>query len=232
MTTYEYAEDIERLVSGGIETDELKWDRAYTIAKLNQGRAVIARNDYKISHNWNPALIQYFYPEYEQYFQSNTCITRFRIPTGFINVDYSTTGLVYAGSSNDDTPNVYKSQNFLKINNRTEFNDLLHHPRMTPTNGIYIGVMFEGLVVTVYGLNIVKKLMLGGVFDEPTLLPDFSLTKDSYPIPIDMFPLIQTYIYQQAFAIEAATPADTISDSKNTIVPNSMSAAINKRLTK
>lgn len=230
MTTIEAIEDLQRLVSGGIATDESKFDPAYMIAKLNQGRAVIARNDFKISKRWNPSLIQYFRPEYDTYFQNNHCTTRFTLPTGFINADERTIGLVYAGSSDDVTSNPYIAANFRRYKSRTEFQDKLKHPRMSATSGLYTGILIEGLTVTLTGLKKIKTFMVGGVFSDPTALPDFNKNVDEYPISLDLFQLVATYVYQQTLGIESAQVPDTLSDSKQTIIPNSMSAALNKKL--
>lgn len=226
-TTLEYVELLERGLSGGIKTDEQKWQRAYLIEQLNQGRGIIARNDYSVNKIWNPSLIQYAYPTYEEYYQENACVTRFTLPSGFISADDQTIGITYAGSNIQSEP--LKGQNFRRISSRTSLNDFLRHPLMSPENGHYTGYLLEGNILTI--VSQIKSPCIGGVFQTPPSLEDFSIEKSEYPLNIELFQLVQTYLYQQLM-VQAATPEDNLSDSKTTIVPQNLATQINKRLSR
>jgi hypothetical protein len=231
MTLNEFVEKVIRAVSGGVDTDESRYDRQWIGALIHDARAVIARNDYKANGLWNPSLYQFYYPTYEPFFQSGTCFSRFNIPTGFIGADPLRTGCMYIGSSNDmDGFNPFKASNFRIIRNRTYLNDLLAHPAMSPASGNYIGALVEGLVVEVYSKKTIKNLGVGGVWDDPSLLPDFTPT-GNYPVHEDMIPLITTYIKESILNQTTVMPDDTISDSKDTMA-QSMSQQVNKRLTR
>lgn len=226
-TTLELVEILERGLSGGIKTDEQKWQRNYLIEQLNSGRGVIARNDYSVNKIWNPSLIQYCYPSFDQYFQENACVTRFTLPSGFISADDQTIGITYAGSNIQNEP--LKGQNFRRISSRTALNDFLRNPSLSPENGHYKGYLVEGNTLTIIAQ--VKTPCIGGVFQVPTALEDFNIEKSEYPVNIELFQLIQTYLYQQ-LGVQAATQADTLSDSQTVITPQNLAQMINKRMSR
>jgi len=232
-TLKQYTEALERAVTGGVKSDESKFDFGYLSDLAHKGRAVVARNDFTQYRRWNPSLIQYYYPVYSTYFQSGTCMSRFKIPTGFISADGMRTGCTYVGSSNDmEGANPLKAQNFRIIKYRAELNDFLNHPLMTPASGNYIGVLIEGLVVEVYGSSVIKNLAIGGVWDDPTKMPDYNIDKDQYPISEDLLELVTTYIKDAVLNQAAATQSDTISDSKNTFVPMSTGRRVQRNIVK
>ncbi len=228
MTLQEYTEEVIRSVGGGVYTDEQKFDIPFIWSVIHKARAVVARNDYKTNKVWNPSLIQYHYPKYNTYFQSAACITRFRLPTGFINGDSLRTGCIFVGSSNDiDGFNPYASQNFSIIKNRVELNDFFNHPRMTPK----MAVLIEMMNMEVYSFAPVRHLAVGGVWDDPTAIPSFNVKKDPYPVSEDLFQLMLTYIKDSELREEAVTPPDTISDSRQKIImPMNTASRINKKL--
>jgi hypothetical protein len=231
-TLRQFAEKINRAGGGGVETDESKFDWEYLYSEIHSGRAVIARNDFKINRRWNPSLFQFYYPEYSTYFQSGTCFSRFKIPTGFISANPLQTGCAYLGSSNDvDEFNPFAAQNFLIIKTRTELNDLLNHQLLSPSKGLYIGALIEGQAVEVYSNTLIRNLGIGGVWDNPQSLPDFNPEKDQYPISEDLSELVITYLKETTFNQEASTPADVLSDTRQTVVvPQKMSTRINKNI--
>lgn len=231
-TLRELAEQVVRAVEGGVATDESRWDPDFTYTQIHKARAVIARNDYVQNRRWNPSLFQFYYPEYEPFFQTNACISRFRIPTGFIQADSIRDGMMYVGSSNDvSTANPYKARNFGVIKNRTELNDFLQHPILSPVTGGYIGVLREGFVLEVISSTKIKTLGVGGVWDDPTKLPDYNVDLDPYPVSEDLLQLMIVYLKESELNQEASRPPDTQSDSSGTVVvPQSMSSQINKRL--
>lgn len=205
-STYEFAEQLEKKVEGGISRDSSRWSRLYTIGVLNQGRAVIASQQYKLYKTWNPVFIQTFFPEYEYYFQSDTCVTRFHLPSSFVQGDQTSMGVVYAGG--DPTEANLCMQNFRRIRTRTEVNDFLKHPILSPSTGRYIGYLLEGMIMTIFSR--VKTPCIGGVFSSPTSLPDFNVLKDEYPCDLESFEMVSTYVYKTTFGVEAAQTPNTL----------------------
>ena len=107
---------------------------------------------------------------------------------------------------------------------------MLNHSIMSPTNGVGIGFLLEGLTLTI--IADVHCPCIGGVFDDPTALPDFNQDTDLYPVDESLFQLIQTYVVQQVLAMEASQTPDTNADGSTTIVPQSLAQQVNKNISR
>jgi hypothetical protein len=211
VTLPELAENIERMVAGGISTDETRFDTPYLYSKINEGYAVVTRNDYVKNRRFNSVSILKLYPEFEQDYQTNVCITRFQLPTGFISISPIQDGLVYVGSSS-------KNETFRRIKSRTELAGMLKNPVMSPASGRYIAALVDGLIIELYSKNHIKNPLVEGVWNDPTLLPDYNILKDQYPLSQDMIPLVERYVFEQSLQIEAATNPDTVSNTRDTVM--------------
>ena len=178
-----YAENVVRLASGAIFTDESPYDERYVYDVVNSARAHVLRADYIKNRRWAHQAIQNHLPEYEQYFQDSVCYTRFELPTGFIQGNASSDGLAYFGSSTDK---IFRHQNFRRIKSRNELTDFLGNATMTMANGRYVGVLIEGLIATVISKDVIKNPMIAGVFQSPQKFDWYNLDSDEYPFPPDL----------------------------------------------
>lgn len=210
-TIVERAESLVRLISGGIDTSETKFEQGFLYAKLNEGRAFVLRQDYAKTKRWNPVAIQRYYPEYVKRYQvTGSCYIRFRIPS-VINVEARKDGIIYIGSST-------KSETFRRIKSRTELSDFNDHPVMSAQSGLYTAALVTNRDVEIYSKNIIKYPMVEAIFNEPHLLPDYNIEKDEYPIDDSLMAQIETYLLQQSFGLMASTPADTLSSGSDNAV--------------
>jgi len=215
-TLFQLCEQADRQVSAGISTTDGRLARPAMAAAIHQARAFVTAQDFRKFKRWNAQCVQYHYPLYDNYFQTSVCISRFTLPSDFISGDPRNDGLVFIGSSNDtDNFNPYISQNFRRITSRMELNDFLKHPRMSPTNGNYIGALIDGLDVELYSKDVIKNLAIGAVFSNPELIPSYNPSKDQYPIDSTLIQPMLTYLYQTTFGIQAAGVPDTISSASD-----------------
>lgn len=203
------------MLTAGVGNSQARWDTDFLYSEIHNGRAVILRNDYIKNKRWSPTAIQPFYPEYDVDFQDSVCYTRFELPTGFIQADTRHDGLVYFGSSSNK---IMTTRAFRRIKSRTELSDFLKNAVTSPANGRYVGVLIEGDLATIVSKETIKYPFISGVWDNPTLLPDYSVAHDSYPLPEDLISLVATYIYQSSLGIMAERNADVIADTQENAV--------------
>jgi len=212
MKLPELAEQLDRLVGGGIATDEGVLDSSYLYSIIHDARAFILRQDFIKFRRWSPQSLQNHYPEYESTFQDSLCYTRFELPTGFIQANQASDGLVYCGTGGDK---ILKIKNFRRIKSRNELADFLKNSHMSPANGRYIGVLIEGLIMTLVSRDTIKKPLVIAVWDNPTLIPTYNLQLSDYPISGDMIKFMETYIQQSTLNQISARQPDTLSDSND-----------------
>lgn len=207
MTLPQIKEKVERMLTGGIKSSESRWDAQFLYNEIHNARAVILRNDYIKNKRWSPQAIQPYYPEYDIDFQDSLCYTRFELPTGFIQADARHDGLVYFGSSSNK---IMTTRAFSRIKSRVELSDFLRNKITSPASGLYVGVLIEGDLATIVSKDIIKYPYVSGVWDNPTLLLDYSLERDHYPMSSDMINIMATYIYESFLGRESQEPIDTL----------------------
>ena len=217
MVLRELRERIIRLVSGGVDPDENRFTDAYVDSLIHAARAFILRQDYLKFKRWSSDAAQVFYPDYEEAFQLDVCVTRFMLPTTFIQGSSLADGLIYFGS----TGNALNADNFRRIKSRSELADILNNAAMTPATGRFNAVMIEGLMATIFSKESIKIKypMISAVWDDPTALPAFNKDKDEYPLSSDMINLVEQYLFSTTLNMVMPTPPDTISNTQDNTVP-------------
>jgi len=212
-----HAERIKRMMEGGVATVESRLDNLYLYSVINSARAWCLRQDYIKFKRWSPEAIQQYFPAYEDYFQDSVCYTRFELPIGVIQANAMDDGLVYFGSS---STKILRTNNFYRIQNRSVLSDFLNNSYMSPANGRYIGVLIEGLIVTVISQNPFQNPMMSAVFQEPNLLPDYNLQKDFYPLSSDMDDVMYQHILQTTMGVVYSKHPDSPYDSQEPVKAN------------
>lgn len=216
MTLNQFYEKIIRRLSLGIATDENRWDRDYIISKANDARAVVARADFIQTRRWHPQLIQRVRPKYEQLYQTNVCVTRFKLPTPLIQADQLGDGFISCGSDIlDEDSNPYAFKQLRRMKTRMELHDLMMHP--VSSKVMFPAILIENTNVEIYSKNVIYKPVLYGVFYEPQNVRGFRPDVDEYLITGEMTQAAEDFIYKQ-FIQMTLTP-DTLSNSKED-VPN------------
>lgn len=208
QTLPEHREKIIRLMEGGVATDENRLDDHYVDSVINDARANVLRTDFVKFRRWSPAAIQPFYPDYSEDLQDSACYTTFLLPTNFIQANDMQDGLVYFGSSSNK---IETTRNFRRIKSRSELSDFVKSQTMNPSR--YVGVLIEGLRVTVISKNRIKEPMITGVFDTPAALPTYNIKADAYPISDDLAQVMYTYILQTTMGVVYSKNPDDISSS-------------------
>lgn len=214
MQLKEIKERVMRLVSGGADSDDdsILTD-LYLESLIHTGRAFVLRQDFLKSRRWSHEATQIFYPDYEQDFQTDVYVTKFMLPTGFIQGSTLADGLVYFGSSG----NILSTDNFRRIKNRNELSDFLNSPVMSPKSGRFNSVLIEGLLVTIFSKESIKIKypFISAVFNDPTALPTYNKDKDEYPLSADMITDVEQYVLKTTLAMVASQEPDILSNSAN-----------------
>ncbi len=214
MTLNQSYEKIIRRLSFGISTDENRWDRDYIISKLNDARAVVARADFIQTRRWHPQLIQRMRPKYENLFQTNVCVTRFQIPTSFIQGDQLGDGFISCGSDTlNEESNPYAFKQLRRIKTRMELHEMMTHPVMSKV--MFPAILIENTNVEIYSKNVIYNPVLYGVFYEPEKIRGFRPDKDEYLITGEMAQAAEDFLYKQFFSL--IVPPDTISNTKEDV---------------
>lgn len=219
-TLPEHAERIVRLMSGAIATDESRLDDDYLYSVIHDARAFVLRQDFIKYRRWSPSALQNFYPDYDTYIQDSLCYTRFLLPTPFIQGNAVSDGLVFCGASGEK---IFSIRNFWRIKSRNELSDFLKNPTMTPATGRYVGVLTEGLTLTMVSKETIKYPLVSAVFDNPTLLPTYNLRKDNYPISADLSQLMENYILATTMNPAYSRPVDKLSNTQEQGMPQANS---------
>lgn len=210
MTQNQFVEKIERRLSRGIHTDESRWDRDYLISKCNDARAVVIRNDFIQNRRWHSQLIQKYSPKFEKLYQTNACITRFRLATPFVNGDTLSDGFISAGNDPvNSESNPYSFVPMRRIKDRGELISFMQNPVMKKI--MLPAILIEGMNVEIYSANIIYNLAVYGVFYEPEKIRGFRPDRDEYLITGDMAQMAEDIIFK-SFAV--LPEPDTISSTK------------------
>jgi hypothetical protein len=213
-TLREITQRIISNVSGGITTDEVRFDDAFIESKIHTARASILSAGYKqpYSDRINEACVQAISVEIlDDDIQADCDVVRFPCPS-VIRLDDRQDGFIYVGHINQQKP-------FIRL--RSNFTALSMHSIFQKEKEVvwdYI-VDYDGYsYINVYKNTKLRKLLVRAIFNDPTDVPNYRIDVDQYPIDAAMeneiVEAISTDLLRKTVRV-----ADAISDSQDTI-PN------------
>ena len=141
MTLPEIVDSIKRQPSGGIVTDETRFDDYYLISVINAFRAQILKAVYQKDNRIATIAYQRFYPEYESTLQdSSLCRVFFRCPQ-IIAFDSHSDGLRYVGSRDCNN-------NFRRHQSRATLSSVIKNKFLNINSGRFQSYLYNGSVVS------------------------------------------------------------------------------------
>jgi hypothetical protein len=213
-TLTEIVHRITSNVSGGITTDEMRFDSLYIESKIHNARASIlsAASRQPMFDRINEACVQAYSVELlEEEVEPDCDVVRFPCPT-VIRLDDRHDGFVYVGHVNGQKP-------FIRI--RSNYTALSMHSLFEKEKGIVWDFQadYDGkFYIHIYKNPKQRKLLVKGLFNNPTQVPNYRVDVDQYPIDAtlenDIVNAVSTELLRQM-----VRTADVVSDSLDTI-PN------------
>ncbi len=208
-------ERVQRLASGGIITDENRWDKPYVVSVIIAARAALIRKLYTgdrytaANKRINNVAYQDFYPEYSTLLQEGTdgCYVMFEVPP-VISLTKNSDGFRYVGSDN--------SINFKRIHDEAELAMLNNLSKFAPADGTYVSYWFDGHFIRIYGQN-VKSPKVSAIFQNPLDIPTYNASIDNFPLAEDDIPELESMIFNARSLKEITIVPDSISDSDESL---------------
>ena len=197
---------VQRIVGGGIVTDENRWDQDYIISVINTFSRQVLRDFYvKNNKRINPVCYQRFYCEYDKNIQEPGFI-KFTLPP-IVSFDEYSDGIRYIGS-------VTESNGFRRIRSRARLSSFNNHKVMNVNNGRAQSALYNGndQTIEVYGNVLLRDCLVEGIFINPLDVPTYNMSVDNYPFNEDLIPVMEDLIYRSQLAIEASTPIDMLNN--------------------
>jgi hypothetical protein len=213
-TLTEIVHRITSNVSGGITTDEMRFDSLYIESKIHNARASIlsASSRQPMFDRINEACVQAYSVELlEEEVEPDCDVVRFPCPT-VIRLDDRHDGFVYVGHVNGQKP-------FIRI--RSNYTALSMHSLFHKEKGIVWDFQadYDGkFYIHIYKNPKQRKLLVKGLFNNPTQVPNYRVDVDQYPIDATLENDIVNAVSTELLSQMVRT-ADVVSDSLDT-VPN------------
>jgi len=205
MILKDLVSQVIRLVSGGILTDETRYDFLDIEAKIHYARANVIQNFFAKTKRISGEWLQTYNATYDLASQESNEFVRFVVPRT-IPLDVFRDGFVYVG---DTTGNVA----YRRINNRAELANFNLH-RITKIKSDIPKFIYSEGVIEVYGNNaMTKELRIDGIFANPTELPLYNQDIDNYPLSEDLISAVKDFLLKTSLGVEQQKKPDVISDS-------------------
>lgn len=209
------SEDLIRSQSGGVFTNENKADVDYIMFILDQFRALAIESFYndprkRLTELHNSLLQRYTVSKVdaEQISEpTDNCIKviRFKMPQ-VLMVNNVVNGIGYIGSPNG-------RNGFRVLRNRGELTGVYEHNFLSPEKGNRIYALIDvDDYVEIHGNDGQDNLLINACFSSPTLVPNFDIENDRYPINNAIVGKMKDYINKITLNQIYQTPEDRIQD--------------------
>lgn len=207
MTLKELTSQVIRMVSGGILTDESKYDFLDIEADIHYARANVIKDFYSKNKRVSGEWIQTFNAVFDVTSQESNNFVRFVVPRA-IPLDVFRDGFLYVGDTNGNVA-------YRRVNSRAELANFNLH-RITKINNNTPKFIYSEGVIELYGNTMIKELRIDGIFANPSEIPTYNQDIDNYPLSEDLISPLKDFLLKTSLSIEAQKKPDTISDSIET----------------
>lgn len=209
MLLKEITSQIIKLASGGVLTDESRYDFSDIDSRIHLARASVIQSYYnkikRIGSDW----IQTYIADFDRNLQDSTSYVRFSSPRG-IPLDTYMDGYLFVGDKDG-------LSSYRRANNRAVLVNYYSHRNSRPKETKPTFIYSEGYI-EVYGNPLIKELRIDGIFANPLEIKTFNEDIDSYPISNDLIDLVKDFVLKTSLSVESSKPADFVSNSKDSIV--------------
>ena len=224
MTIDEITERVIRLPSGGIITDETRFDKPFVKSLINTVRGEVARKRFKETNAIHPTYYQRFFLEVDPEIQDNACFVRFSCPAP-ISLSGGGDGFRYIGTD----PSISgESIAWSRIKTRGGLGNFNAHKVMKAAMLKTTSALWDASTNTfeVYGNKLIENGLVEAVFGDPLSIPLFNEEFDDYPMPADDISYMEQIIFKTNTAIIVNANPDYQPDSGD--IFKAVQQAINK----
>lgn len=186
MKIAEIRDRIAGITTGGIITDEQRFEPLFLNSIINAVRGEIVRIKFQQSKYIHPNYYQKYYPEYSADLQTDDkCTVKFLCPRP-ISLDDFTDGHRYIGT-------IDGVKNFRRIRSRGQLSNYNKHRVMNVNNNRATSVLYDANegVIEVYGNLELREMLVESVFGNPFEIPLYNTLKDNYPMPDNDVPMLE-----------------------------------------
>lgn len=203
MTLPELYQRIATLPSGGMLSDENRFDYGFVYSLIHTASAQAKRAEFMRTKKPHPAWFFPYYPDFNSLAQIDGCFYRFKIPQ-IIALDARQTGVEYAGS-------IRANEQFNVVIGRAKFAAMQKDRVMK--SGIGNTVLIDNGFCEVYGKA--KNFFINAAWFDVTQLSNFSLEKDDYNIEASLIPEVERIILQLNLNIITKSAIDYLQNKKD-----------------
>jgi len=208
-TLRQLADIMIRSVSGGVNTQDNRYDPLYVEALIAQIREEAIKIDYfggrnraasrRLDYSWSQNTTL----DVDATQLQGADFITFTVPKP-IAIGGKANGLVYVGQK-------LNSIEFTQFLNRS---DIANMKARGLFNGDTIGYIHEGGKLEVYGNNMLETINIRGIFAIPQDVAGFNVEEDDYPVSESII-LIMADLFKQSQNININKPADTALDGRS-----------------
>lgn len=207
MTLPEIIDLFQRLPSGGIFTDENRYDMGFVENTVHRTRAIAIVQSWKQTKRINSAWTQQFKPTFDSKLQDQDCRVIFPCPSP-ISIETKMDGFLYIGTVDGLCP-------FRKVVSRAELANYNVH-RYTKLTPNMVKVLYSDGNLETYGNLDLEEIMVDGIFSDPTTIPTYNRDYDDYPVSLDLVEIMKNIVYSTEQQIILSQPVDSSPDSQDT----------------
>lgn len=207
MKLLEIIEIFQAMPSGGIITDENRYDQRFMELAADHSRSVAIQQLWKANKRINPSWLQSYFPIWRETMQDDACVTKFYCP-GVITLDGRGNGFNYIGSEKGN-------RNFRYANTRGDLANIYQHRYAKPDHDNPVAY-YEEELLEIHGPVTARNIRLDALFSHPTKIPTFNKVHDEYPASLEVVDLMKDIIFKSETSVIITRPIDTRSDSKDT----------------
>jgi len=197
-----------RMVSGGIESADTKYDFSDIEDNIHYGRAFVIAQDFQTKKRIASSWLQPYIATYSQDMQdSGAKFIRFKVPD-VIQLDNYRDGFIYVGGLNSNIA-------YRRVNNRAEMANY-NNNRITKQTNRVTKFLYEDGYIEIYGDNEIRKLRIDGIWQRPTEIPGFNQDVDQYPLGENLVSVLKDYLLKTTLIPEQQKWPDQIADGRET----------------
>ena len=208
----------QRDESGGIRTEENRWDDEYIINVINIARGELAHIVYNgdryraANKRLNPTWYQKVWLYKDENLQDDPCMVKFKCPP-MITLDRDSDGARFIGTQAG-------SCEFKRIKNRNEIAQIRKHKVMNSIFERGINVLYDGdlQIWEVYTKTLLERMLVEALIQDPRSVSSYNIDEDEYPVPDDYVPMLLDIVKARLYP-QSMKPADFTDDGKETAQP-------------
>jgi hypothetical protein len=206
MTLQGYIDIFQRIPSGGVFTDENRFDVRFVETAVHRFRALAIFNYWQKFRRVNPVWTQQHTPTFKKDLQEDNCKVIFECPPP-ISLGTLMDGFLYIGTVDGNCA-------YRKVVNRSQMANINVHRNMKPTLN-QVDVLYSDGMLECYGNTDMQEIRVDGLFMDPTQVPTFNKFKDEYPVSLDIFEAMKVLAFETEQKIIIARPIDVKPDSQD-----------------